>query len=74
MTKSTPATIPPRLLDELDLRACRSPRGEHVVEDDDPRTLGNRVAVHLQAVGAVLERVRRLHGLTRQLSRASARR
>ena len=68
MTKSTPATMPSEALDELDLRPSRSTRREHVVEDDDPRTLGDCVAVHLQAVGAVLERVRRLDGLTRQLS------
>ena len=36
--------------------------------DDHPRPLAERVGMHLEAVRPVLELVRRLHGLPRQLA------
>ena len=59
---------PAETLDELDL-GPRGPAGcEHVVEHDDPGAGRYGVAVNVETVGPVLERVGRLEGLARQLS------
>jgi hypothetical protein len=58
-----------RGLDELDLRTRSPPRRVHVVEYDDARFGRHRVLVHLEAVRAVLERVRGLNRLARKLAR-----
>src|SRR6187401_1497056 len=55
------------ILYELDLRASRTAGRKDVVENDHPCTGRHGVAVHLEAVGAVLQRIRRLDRLSWQL-------
>src|ERR687898_1181039 len=60
------------LLDELRLRLRGAAGGEHVVVDDHPSSRRDRVRVHVEAVLAVLQVVRRLDRVPRQLPRLSS--
>ena len=52
---------------------CRPAGGEHVVDDEHPVVGGERVAVHLQHVAAVLQLVAVRVGVPRQLARLAHR-
>src|SRR5688572_32386955 len=59
---------PTELLDQLHRGARRASGRQQVVHDQDPLPFGYGVAVHFEAIGAVLQRVGRLNRLRRQLS------
>ena len=60
---------PAELLDQPARGRRGATGGEHVVDDEDPLAGMDRVAVHLQLVGAVLEAVLLAHDRPRQLAR-----
>ncbi len=68
MTKRTPATTPPRPSTSSTFARAVPPVASTSSRTIDARSLRDRVAVHLQAVRPVLERVRRLDRLARELA------
>ena len=63
-----PRDDPAQLLHELHRRARRAAGRQQVVHDQHPLPGGDRVAVHLEAVGAVLQRIAGADRCRRQLS------
>src|SRR5581483_11038658 len=64
-----PLHVAPELFDEVRRRAGGAARRKEIVDDEYALPFGNRIVVHLERIGPVLERVAGLHRFRRQLAR-----